>query len=108
MHFFPSIENGLSYGDHKGITQQHHHQPGGEKAFQLFKQPSHLDCLLSPRAMERKIDRCKILIWLCIPSSLPHSQLSTLQQQLTVVFHKSHYPLIIDPSGLQSTLEPCL
>ena len=79
-----------------------------KKPFQLFKQLSRLGCLLSPRAMERKIDCCKILIWLCIPSSLPHTQLSTLQQQLTVVFHQSHYPLIIDPSGLQSTIEPCL
>ena len=54
--------------------------------------------------MEQKIGCCKILSCLCIPS-LPHTQLSTLPQQLTVVFHESHYPVIIDPSGLQSTAE---
>ena len=33
---------------------------------------------LSPRVMERKIGCCKIPIWLCIPSPLPHTQLSPL------------------------------
>ena len=101
----PPIKNSSSYGD----RPQRHHTVASppsrcpEKK-QLFKQPSHLDCLCLQWSRSRKLVATTSRTGFVSPPALPHTQLSTLPQQLTVVFHESHYPVIIDPSASRAPL----